>query len=111
MAYPSVVWQQRMEKAIFIAYNNTHLFQKPLLVWDPDYTISFITRFKPIPLSDNHNPTFIDPNYGRDPYLDTELYNQNLLQFQYVADDIDQYQTTIHENPPITHNKKTRALI
>ena len=111
MGYPSVVWQQQMEKAAIITYNNTHLFQKPIPAWDLDYTTTFNTRFRPIPLIDDYNPTYIDPDYGRDPYWDTELYNQDLLQFQYVLDDIDHYNRTVHENPPITHNKKTRALI
>ena len=100
-----------MGKAIVITYNNTHLFQKPIPVWDPDYTTTFTTRFRPIPLIDDYNPTYIDPDYGRDPYWDIEIYNQDLLQFQYVLDDIAHYQTTVHENPPITHNKKARALI
>ena len=111
MGYPSVVWQQQMEKANVITYINTHLFQKPIPVWDPDYTTTFTTRFRPIPLIDDYNSTYIDPDYGRDPYWDIEIYNQDLLQFQYVLDDIAHYQTTVHENPPITHNKKTRALI
>ena len=34
-----------------------------------------------------------------------------MFQFQYVLDDIEHYNKTVHENPPITHNKKTRALI
>ena len=109
MGYPSVVWQQQMEKATIITYNVTHLFQKPILVWDPDYTATFTTPFRPIPLVDEYNPTYIDPDYGRDPYW--ELYNQDLLQFQYVLDDIEHYNKTAHENPPITHNKRTRALI
>ena len=33
------------------------------------------------------------------------------MQFQYVLDDIEHYNKTVNENPPITHNKKTRALI
>ena len=98
-------------KATIITYNNTHLFQKPIPVWDPDYTTTFTTRFRPIPLIDDYNPTYIDPDYGRDPYWDTEFYNHDLFQFQYVLDDIDHYNKTVHENPPITHNKKTRALI
>ena len=110
MGYPSVVWQQQMEKAIIITYNNTHLFQKPIPVWDPDYTTAFTTRFRPIPFVDDYNPTYIDQDYGRDPYWDTKLYKQDLLQFQYVLDDIDHYNKTVHKNPPITHNKKTRAL-
>ena len=48
---------------------------------------------------------------GRDPYWDSEIYNQELLQFQHVLDDIEHYQRSVHENPPITHNKKTQALI
>ena len=87
------------------------MFQKPILVWDPDYTTTFTTRFRPIPLVDDYSPTYIDPDYGRDPYWDTELYNQDLLQFQYVLDDVEHYNKTVHKNPPITHNKKTRALI
>ena len=81
-----------------------------LPIWDPGYTTTFTTRFRPIPLVDDYNPTYIDPDYGRDPYWDTELYNQDLLHFQYVPDDIDHYNKIVHENPPITHNKKTRAL-
>ena len=111
MGYPSLVWSRQMEKAIIITYNNTHLFQKPTPVWDLDYTTTFTTRFRPIPLIDDYNPTYIDPDYGRDPYWDTELYNQDLLHFQYVLDDIENYNTTAHENPQITHNRKTRALI
>ena len=33
------------------------------------------------------------------------------MQFQYVLDDIEHYNKTVHENPPFTHNKKTRAII
>ena len=84
MGYPSVVRQEQMEKAIIITYNITHLFQKPIPVWDPDYTTAFTTRFRPIPFVDDYNPTYIDQDYGRDPYWDTELNKQDLLQFQYV---------------------------
>ena len=111
MGYPSVVWQQQMEKATIITYNNTHLYQKPIRVWGPDHTLTFNTRFRTIPPIDDYNPTNIDPDYGRDPYWDTEIYNQDLLQFQYALDDLELYQRTVHENPPVTHNKKTRALI
>ena len=111
MGYPSVVWQQQMEKATTITYNNTHLFKKLIPVWDTDYTTTFTTRFRPIPLIDDYNPTYIDPDYGRDSYWDTEINNQDLLQLQYVLDDIEHYNRTVQENPPITHNKKTRALV
>ena len=111
MGYPSVARQQHMEKAIITTYNNTHLYQTPIPAWDPDYTTTFTTRFRPIPLIDVYNPTYIDPDYDREPYWDTEIYNQELLQLQYVLHDIEHYNTTVHKNPPITHSKKTRALI
>ena len=109
MGYPSVVWQRQIDKAIIITYNNTHLFQKPIPIWDPDYKTTFTTRFRPIPLIDDYNPASINPDYGRHPYWDTEIYNQDLLQFQYVIDDIDLYNKTVHENPPITQNKKNQS--
>ena len=111
MGYPSVVLQQQMEKAIIITSKNTHLFQKPFPVWDPDFTSTFTTRFSPIPFVDDYNLTYIVQDYGIDPFWDTELYKQDLLQFQYVLGDIDHYHKTVHENPPLTHNKKIRALI
>ena len=110
MGYPSVVWQQQMEKATIITDNNTHLYHKPTPVCDPDYSTTFTTRFRPIPLIDDYNPTYVDPDFGRDPYWDTEIYNQDLLQFQHVIDDIELYQRRIHENLSKTLNKKTRAL-
>ena len=74
MRYPSVVWQQQMEKAITITYNNTHLYQKPIPVWDLGYTTTFTTRFRPIPLIDGYNPTYIDPDYGTDHHCVNEIY-------------------------------------
>ena len=68
MGYPSVVWQQQLEQAIIITCNNTHLFQKTIPVWGPDYTTNFTTPFRPIPLVDDYSPTYIVPDYGRDPY-------------------------------------------
>ena len=65
----------------------------------------------PFSLIDDFNPTYINPDYGRDPYWDTKIYNQNLFQFQSVQVDIEHYPSTVHGNPPITHNKKRRAII
>ena len=47
MDYPSVVWQQHMEKAIIITYNNTHLYQKLIPIWEPDYTTTVTTQSGP----------------------------------------------------------------
>ena len=85
--------------------------QKPSPIWDPGYTTNFTTRFRPIPFIEDYNPTYIiDPDYGRDPHWDTGVYNQDLLQFQQVVDDIELYQGSAYRNPRTTHNKKTRAL-
>ena len=111
MGYSYVVWQQRTEKTITITYDKTRLYQKPNPVCDPDHKTTFSTRFRSIHFFDDYSPTYTDPDYGRDPYWDTEIYNQDLLQFQYVLDDIEHYKTTVHENTPITLDKKTRALI
>ena len=102
MGYPSVC-QQQMEKSIITTYNISQLYQKPYPAWDPDYTTTFATRFRLTPLIDDYNPTYIDPDNGRDPYWETEMYNQELLHFQYVQEDIENNNTTFHENPPITH--------
>ena len=101
-----------MEKATIVTYNNTHLYQKPIHLWDTDQTTTFTTDSGPFPLSmSTMQPTLTDRDYGRYPYWDTEIYKQHLLQFQYVLDDIEHYQRTVHEDPPLTPNKKTRALI
>ena len=73
------------------------------------YTTNFTTRFRPIPLIVDFNPTYIDPDYGRDPLWDTELSNQDLLQFQHDLDGIELNNTSVHDLL-ITHNKKTSAL-
>ena len=91
-----------MEKATFITYNNTHLYHKPIPVWDPGYITNFatrLTRFIPNPLPDYYNSTYIDPYYRRDPYWNTEIYNQILLHFQHVLDDIELYNKSAHKNP------------
>ena len=87
------------------------MYRKPIPVCDPVYTTNFTSQFRPITSIDDYNPTYFDPDYGRDHYWDTEIYNQGWLQFQHVLDDIELYNKSVHENPPITHNKKTRALI
>ena len=40
------------EKTSINKYNNTHLFQKPITIWDPEYTPNSNTRFRSIPLFD-----------------------------------------------------------
>ena len=35
----------------------------------------------PLPLIDNYNPYYLDPNFGFDPYWDIQIYNQHHLHF------------------------------
>ena len=72
MRYPCVVWQQQMETATLITYNN-NLYQKQIPFWDPDYTINFSTCFRPITFIDDYNQNYIDPDYGRDPNRGNKL--------------------------------------
>ena len=60
---------------------------------------------------EDYNPHYIDPQYGCDPYWDETLYDQHQLQFRQVLAEIQEYLLHESENPPYTHNKKTRALI
>ena len=106
MGYPAVVWQQQMEKATLITNNSTHLYQKPIPVWDPDHTTTFIIRFRPIHVIHDYNPTYVDPDYGSDPYWDTEIYNQDFLQFQHVLDDTELCNKSAHENQSTNNPQK-----
>ena len=58
----------------------------------------------PIPLIENSNLTYIDPDNDKDPYWDTEIYNQHVL------DDIELYQRSTDENLPIPNIRKTTEL-
>ena len=39
------------------------------------------TSTRPIPLIDNYNPYYLDPDFGFDPYWDIQIYNQYHLHF------------------------------
>ena len=36
---------------------------------------------RPLPLIDNYNPYYRDPDFGFDPYWDIQIYNQHHLNF------------------------------
>ena len=61
---PSVVWQQQVEKA----YNKTYKAvqnDRPDRYYDRDYTKTFETQFRLLPLIEDYNPQYIDPDYGK----------------------------------------------
>ena len=39
------------------------------------------TTIPPLPLIDNYNPYYLDPDFGFDPYWDIQTYNQHHLHF------------------------------
>ena len=103
---PSVVWQQQMEKAYIKTYKTVHN-DRPDRYYDMDYTQNFETQFRPLPLFEDYNPQYIDPDYGKDPYGDDELYDKQNLQFR--GDDYPS--TDDEEDSEIWDNKLTQALI
>ena len=78
---PSVVWQQQMEKGYIKTYKAVHI-DRPRRYYDMDYTKNIETQFRPLPLLEDYNPQYIDPDYGIDPYWDDELYDKQNLQFR-----------------------------
>ena len=81
---PSVVWQQQMEKAYIKTYKAVHN-DRPDRYYDMDYTENLETQFRPLPLIEDYNPQYIDPDYGKDPYWDDELYDKQNLQFEVMT--------------------------
>ena len=103
---PTVVWQQQMEKAYIRTYKIVHN-DRPDRFYEIDYTKDFETQFRPLPLIEDYHPQYPDPEYGKDPYWDDELYDRQNLQFRN-----DDYPPTDDEDdPPIVDNKLSRALI
>ena len=102
----SVVWQQQIEKAYIKTYKAVHN-DRPDQYYDMDYTKNFTTQFRPLPLIENYNPQYIDPDYGKDPYWDDEIYDKQNLQFR--GDDYPP--TDDEEDPEIRDNKLTQTLI
>ena len=72
-----------------------------------DYTKNFETQFRPLPLIEDYNPQNIDPDYGKDPYWDDELYDKENLQFR--GDDYPP--TDDEDDTDIVDNTISRALV
>ena len=95
-----------MEKAYIKTYKAVHN-DRPHRYYDMDYTKNFETHFRPLPLIEDYNPQYIDPDYGKDPYWDDELYDKQNLHFR-----SDDYPPTDDEDDPdIVENTISRDLI
>ena len=103
---PTVVWQQEMEKAYIRTYKIVHN-DRPDRFYEIDYTNDFETQFRPLPLIEGYHPQYLDPEYGKDPYWDDELYDRQNLRFK--RDDYPP--TDDEEDPQIEDTKLSRALI
>ena len=101
----SVVWQQQMEKTYIKTYRIVHE-DSPDRYQEMDYTKDFRTQFHLLQLIEDYNPQYIDPEYGKDPNWDDELYDEESLQFRH-----DEYPPTDDEEYPVVLDTKlSRAL-
>ena len=103
---PSTVWQQQMVEACtqtqyIIHSDHPYLYRRNNLTKDSE------TQFRPLQTVEDYNPQYYDPEYGKDPYWDDDLYDKHNLQFRN-----DDYPPTDDEDDPdIVDTKLSRALI
>ena len=103
---PTNVLQQQMEKACMRTYKIVHN-DRPDRFYEIDYTNDFETQFRHLPLVKDYHPQYTDPEYGKDPYRDDELYDEQNLKFRREF-----YPPTGDEDGPETEdNKLSQALI
>ena len=102
----SVAWQQQMEKTFIKTYKEVHN-DRPDRYYDFDCTKDFETQLRPLPLVEDDHPHYIDPEYGKDPYWDDEIYDKRNLQFRRDDDP----PTDVEDDPELHNNKFSRALI
>ena len=78
---PFVARQQQIEKAHIKTYKIVHN-DRPGPYYEKYYTKDFETQFRPLQLIEDYNPQYIDPEYGKDPYWNNDLYDKANLQFK-----------------------------
>ena len=103
---PSNVWQQQMEEA----YTETQYIinsDHPYLYRRNSHTKDSETQFRPLQTVEDYNPHYYDPEYGRDPYWDDDIYDKQNLQFR----NVDYPPTDDEDDPEILDNALSRALI
>ena len=103
---PSTVWQRQMVEACtqtqyIIHRDHPYLYRRNNLTKDSE------TQFRPLQTVEDYNPQYYDPEYGKDPYWDDDLYDKHNLQFRN-----DDYPPTDDEDDPdIVDTILSRALI
>ena len=102
---PSTVWQQQMVEACTQTQNIIHS-DHPYLYRRNNLTKDSETHFRPLQTVEDYNPQYYDPEYGKDPYWDDDLYDKHNLQFRN-----DDYPPTDDEDhPDIVDTILSRAL-
>ena len=103
---PSTVWQQQMVEACtqfqyIIHSDHPYLYRRNIFTKDSE------TQFRPLQTVEGYNPQYYDPEYGKDPYWDDDIYDKYNLQFRNddfpITDDED--------DPDIVDTILSRALI
>ena len=103
---PSTVWQQQMVEACTQTQYIIHS-DHPYLYRRNNLTKVSETQFRPLQTVEDYNPQYYDPEYGKDPYWDDDLYDKHNLQFRN-----DDYPPTDDEDDPdIVDTILSRALI
>ena len=78
---PSTVWQQQMANARMEIQYIIHS-DHPYLNKRNSHNNDSETHILPLQTTEDYNPQYYDPEYGKDPYWDDELYDKTNLQFR-----------------------------
>ena len=103
---PSAAWQQQMDNARMETQYNIHSDHPYLYRRNSNHNDSE-NQFRPLQLIEDYNPQYYDPEYGKDPYWDDELYDKSNLQFRTE----DYPPTDDEDDSAIPDNTLSRALI
>ena len=103
---PSTVWQQQMANARLETQYIIHS-DHPYLYRRTSHDNDSENHFRFLQTVEDYNPQYYDPEYGKDPYWDEELYDKTNLQFR----NEDYPPTDDEDDPDIEDSILSRALI
>ena len=91
----------RMETQYIIHSDHPYLYKRKSHNNDSE------TQFRPLQTIEDYNHQYYDPEYGKDPYWDDELYDKTNLRFR----NEDHPPTDDEDDPDIIDKTLSRALI
>ena len=59
-----------------------HKIHKTLPTYEDNYTDNYETQFRPLPQVTAYDTYFVHPQYGLDPYLDEDSYDQDKWEYK-----------------------------